>query len=84
MEIIVNKFVEKVVEKMWTKNVKKCGMWNSSTKADNSTLSFTKNIDTFCTWFSSKLPLLKSSFTTYAHRTTNTTILLIKGMKNNF
>ncbi len=77
----MNKFVEKVVEKMWTKNVKKCGMWNSSTKADNSTLSFTKNIDTFCTWFSSKLPLLKSSFTTYAHRTTNTTTLLINKRK---
>ena len=80
----MNKFVEKVVEKMWTKNVKKSEMWNCLIKYNISTLSFTKYFDIFYTWFSSKLPLLKSSFTTYAHRTTDTTILLIKGMKNNF
>ena len=77
----MNKFVEKVVEKMWTKNVKKSEMWNCLIKYNISTLSFTKYFDIFYTWFSLKLPLLILSFTTYAHRTTNTTTLLINKRK---
>ncbi len=77
----MNKFVEKVVEKMWTKNVKKSEMWNCLIKYNISTLSFTKYFDIFYTWFSLNLPLLILSFTTYSHRTTNTTTLLINKRK---
>ncbi len=82
--MIVNKFVEKVVEKMWTKDVKKSKMWNYLMRGSIYTTSFTKNFDIFYTRFSPKPPLLKMGFITYAHRTTNTTTLLIKEMKNNF
>lgn len=77
----MNIFVEKVVEKMWTEDVNKNKMWNKLIDLNNSfthnfgfTRVFQKNIDRFYTRFSSILYLLNGSFTSFTHRTINTTI----------
>lgn len=87
----MNIFVEKVVEKMWMEDVNKNRMWNKLMYLDNSfthnsgfTRVFPKNIDRFYTKFSSILYLLNGSFTSFAHRTINTTITFNKEKENNF
>ena len=80
----MNKSVEKVVKKMWMLNVKKYELWNNIANivnffAQNAsfTLVFQNSFDIFCTFFSSKLPLLKTSFASFTHRTTITTTNLL-------
>ena len=80
---MVNKIVEKLVEKMWMLNVNNMKMWNST----NTLLTFftqemsykrfmQKLIDRFYTLKMTSFNLLNPSFTRFAHRTTNTTTLL--------
>lgn len=77
----MNIFVEKVVEKMWMKNVYKNKMWNKLIYLNNSfthdsgfTRVFQNNIDKFYTKISLISYLLNGSFTSFTHRTINTTI----------
>lgn len=80
---MVNKIVEKLVEKMWMLNVDKMKMWNS----ENTLLPFftqkpsykrfmQKLLDRFYTLKIAIFNLLNMSFTSFTHRTTNTTTLL--------
>ena len=80
----VNKLVEKMVQKMWMLNVKKCELWNnlmlhieSFAQKPSFTRVFPKSFDTFCTNNLLNLPLLNMSFTSFAHRTTITTTILL-------
>ena len=84
MEKSVNKLVEKMVEKMWMLNVKKSKMWNNQlSKFDVFTQrpifkqSFAKYLDSFYTKKMTVSNLLKMSFTTFTHRTINTTTVFI-------
>ena len=88
----MNKIVEKVVEKMWMLNVKKCEMWNNQlsridffTQTATFKQSFTNFLDSFYTKILDISHLLKASFPTFAHRTINTTTVFInKGNEINF
>lgn len=88
----MNKSVEKVVKKMWTKDVNKYKLWNKVVHYlecfehfNAFKQSFKNNFDSFCTKIFSKLPLLNGSFTTFTHRTINTTTVFInKGNEINF
>ncbi len=88
----MNKIVEKVVEKMWMLNVKKCEMWNNQlsridffTQTATFKQSFANLLDSFYTKYLIVLNLLNASFPTFTHRTINTTTVFInKGNKINF
>ena len=80
---MVNKNVEKLVEKMWMLNVDKMKMWNSIytllmffTQKSSYERFIQKLIDRFCTLKNAIFNLLNTSFTLFTHRTTNTTTLL--------
>ncbi len=80
----MNKSVEKTVESMWMKNVKKSKLWNNVIhyvgcfKQINSfKQSFKNSFDSFYTVIFKKLPLLNVSFATFTHRTINTTTVFI-------
>ena len=88
----MDKIVEKVVEKMWMLNVKKCEMWNNQlskinffTQAVTFKQSFANLLDSFYTKYLVVFNLLNVSFPTFTHRTINTTTVFInKGNEINF
>ena len=87
----MNKFVEKLVEKMWMLNVKKCEMWNNLKRFLNILVQkwnyarvFQNKFNTFYTNNLCNFNLLNISFPPFPHRTTNTTTLLIINKENNF
>jgi len=84
----VDKIVENIVEKMWMKNVengkmwiKKTLIWGFFTPYEIFEQSFKKFLNTFLTVSNGTLPLLKMSFPTFTHRSTNTTTVFINKEK---
>ena len=82
-EKLVNKNVEKMVDKMWKETVEKMEMWNKTTEEDDIfsqneffALSFKNNFRLICTALFGNSYLLNWSFTRFPHRTINTTTLL--------